>query len=219
MFLLSLLTLLVISVGFSQSRSLPSLSFHQFGFRAGLHLTQATVAAPYHSPMAAGFFAGVLANKSYNSLTGLRTEMTYSKEGLRLQKGSFSRRYDFRFIYFTSLFTINLGRLAQLQVGPQAGYMASAFMDTTRHLASSNAARLVSVTDRVNRVSYGACLGLEIYPKGGWIIGARYSLGMAPINKKEARANSYAFYENASPLRMRTISISVGYRFGEGIHQ
>jgi hypothetical protein len=192
-----------------------------YGIRAGLNISNITQGASIGARSKFGLVAGVFADQSIGKLKGMRDEITYSREGFKFKNSHASGSVDLQYLYITHLFTLNFGNIAQLHAGPQVGFLVNAIGDSIRNLNSSNASSFFSITNQTNRLNYGGCAGLEIYPWKGLLIGGRYNLSFSNINRKEASSYQMAsrsITANNNRFKNEVWNIVVGWRFGRGIN-
>jgi outer membrane protein with beta-barrel domain len=228
--ILSVLT----SIGYAQSVvNFSNITEHTlFGVKAGINISNVTNAANIRAKSKLGYMAGVFSDMSFGKLTGLRNEIIYSRQGFNYETSTQKGAVNLDYIFFTNLMTFNLGTIAQIQVGPQAGYLARAVVDTARKLINTNPGKLLSITKQTNRITYGACAGFEIYPWRGLLVGARYNRSFTSFLKRQTytatrvdreygtvqNRTSFSSSDN-SRFKEEVIQIFAGWRFGGGVNK
>jgi len=192
-----------------------------YGLRAGLNIARVS----NHSPIAAnsrlGFMAGIYADNSLGKFTGIRHELTYSRQGFRFSHPNASGKVDLQYIYITNLFVLDVGHILQVHIGPQVGYLLNAIGDTVQNLNSNTAHDFFSLNGQTNRFLFGGCAGLEVYPWKGLLLGFRYNLSFSPFNKREYNNSFYnreaartgLYSENNAALRQEIFQITCGWRW------
>jgi len=121
--------------------------------------------AAYFSPSTKGF--------------GYRSELIFSRQGFSYDDNGTRQSVQTDYLYLPQLTTFSIGKVFQLQVGGQMGYLLKS--SATSQSSSSNH----DVTDFMNRFDVGAALGFEIYPVKRLIIGSRYNMSFGNIYEQE----------------------------------
>jgi outer membrane protein with beta-barrel domain len=143
---------------------------------------------------------------------GFRSEIIYSHQGYSFANGGQNTAVMNDYIYLPQLTTLTIGKILQLQLGGQIGYLLNSEQ-------SSSNAKDSSVTGFMNRFDYGFAGGIELNPVAGFIIGARYNLGLGNLYKhyQETATNPTPFPLPFDPrttnLKNGVIRIFVGYKF------
>lgn len=155
--------------------------------------------------MVAAFYAPSSSGKGY------RTEIVFSRQGYSFDNGGRNTDVLNDYIYLPQLGTFGIGKVAQLQLGAQIGYLLNAKM--------SDGTKDTTITGLMNRLDYGFAGGLEIYPFKGFLLGGRYNLGLGKLYKRYEQSmtnpNPYPlpFNPETTDFKNGLIQFFIGYRF------
>jgi hypothetical protein len=144
------------------------------GLKAGLNFANVTKASSINSSNKTGFMAGVFLAPHSAGVLGYRTELIYSKQGYDFKTNTTTGSVTLDYILLPQLTVINIGKVAQLQLGAQIAFLINAKADSTNNQGTSNPYN--RVMDFYNRFDYGAAAGVEIHPYKALLIGARYNI-------------------------------------------
>jgi hypothetical protein len=143
---------------------------------------------------------------------GFRSEIIYSHQGYSFANGGQNTAVKNDYIYLPQLTTLTIGKFFQLQVGPQIGFLLNSKRSSADNKDSS-------MTSMMNRLDYGFTGGIDVNPTAGFIIGARYDLGLGNLYKhyEESAASPMPFPLPFDPrstnMKNGVIRIFVGYKF------
>jgi len=139
---------------------------------------------------------------------GYRTEVVFSRQGYNYDDGGKNTDVMNDYIYLPQLTTYTIGKVFQLQLGAQIGFLLNA----TKSTGSKDS----SITSLMNRVDYGFAGGAEIYPFKGLLIGGRYNLGLGKMYKQAYESpNPYPlpFNPETTDFKNGVVQLYVGWRF------
>jgi Outer membrane protein beta-barrel domain len=211
--MLILAPLLVFSQG--KKDSLNSKPKHQaknlyLGLKAGLNFSNVTNASSINASSQTGFHAGVLIDIG-GGLIGFRIEVLYSQLGYGYSTDSSSGTVTNDYISMSQLFTINITRFVQLQIGGQTGYLLNA--KATGNSQSTGNASVDQLLSYYNRFDYGFGGGIEVHPIAGLLVSARYNLSLNNLYKDALTNSSGTTYSPNINFKNNVVQLSVGYRF------
>jgi hypothetical protein len=153
------------------------------GIKVGYNVAKILGSANNFSPknqngfMVSGFYAP--ASKGL----GYRTELIFSRQGFSFDESGKMQNVSQDYIYMPHFTTFTIAKKVQLQAGGQVGYLLNA-KKSPETKTTSGSEQEQQITDFMNRVDYGAAVGVEVYPFKGLIIGGRYNVSMGNIYKK-----------------------------------
>lgn len=144
---------------------------------------------------------------------GFRTEIVFSRQGYSFDNGGKNTDVLNDYIYLPQLVTSGIGKVFQLEVGAQIGYL----LNSKKKTASGDSA----ITNLMNRLDYGFAGGAEIYPFKGLLIGGRYNLGLGKLYKhyqdQLSTTNPQPFPLPFNPektdFKNGVFQLYIGYRF------
>ncbi|GAC1422359.1 MAG: hypothetical protein NVS1B13_11150 [Flavisolibacter sp.] len=158
-----------------------------------------------------GYMLGVFLSPPRTRVVGYRTEFVFSRQGYSYDDGGKNTSILNDYIYFPQLTTFSIGKVFQLQIGGQIGYLVNA--------KKTSATTDSSVANLMNRLDYGFAAGFELNPVGGLIIGSRYNLGLGKLYKQYQSSSSggmpypLPFNPQTTNLKNGTIHVYVGFTF------
>ena len=199
-------------------------AFTLYGVRGGINITRIKDGSEVGITNRLGYHAGILFDKHFDQLKGMRHEVSYSREKF-IFNNSVTGTTTLKYFHLTNLFTLNFGNAVQLQAGVQTSFLAKAMVDTVKHILDTDASKVFSVLRESNRFSYGVCAGVEVYPYKGLLIGIRYNTSFTPINKSSRSGDrtsaQRSVITNGQDVRLKNqvIQISAGWRFGNDINK
>lgn len=195
-----------------QGQTTPKRNARKLGLKAGYNWSYATASQSGVSLNSkTGYMIGAFLAPHSKGL-GFRSEIIYSHQGYSFANGGQNTSVMNDYVYLPQLTTFAIGKFFQLQLGGQIGFLLNSEQ-------SSSNAKDSSMTNLMNRVDYGFAGGIELNPAAGFIIGARYNLGLGNLYKhyQETAASPTPFPLPFNPqttnLKNGVIQISVGYKF------
>ena len=210
----SFLVLILLSpfVLFSQGGK-KSKSGMGIGLKAGVNFANVTKASSINSSNKTGFMAGAFLSPPSAGVMGFRTELIFSRQGYDFKTNTTTGSVNLDYILFPQLTAINIGKVAQIQLGGQIAYLLKAKADSTTTQGSTNP--YSGVMDHFNRLDYGAAAGLEIYPFKGLLIGARYNISFGKAYQDPSSYNNGmrpSFFPSFD-AKNNVVQLFAGYRF------
>lgn len=154
------------------------------GVKGGVNFANVRNAESFSTNNRTGFMIGGFLNPGGGSqiggTSGFRTELIFSRQGYDYKANMKTGSVTLDYILLPQLYTINIGKVAQLQVGGQIAFLINAKADSS---GTQSGTQYGSVADYYNRIDYGAAGGLEITPTKGFIVGGRYNISFAKTQK------------------------------------
>ena len=162
-----------------------------------------------------GFTAGGVLRYRPSRGFALQPELLYAQEGTGngLTPGSSSADYDLRLHYLTLpiMAKVYIGRLVNVQAGPQVGLLLSAWQ-VGRIYTGSNSTVDREVSDTYASFNFALCGGIGVDLPFGLLAQARLNYGLADVNADADEAKFRQHYDFGG-LHTRSFSFSLGYLF------
>ena len=156
----------------------------RFGVKLGYNVARLSGSAVHFSPESQGGFNASIFYSPLSKGLGYRTEIVFSRQGFSFDGDGKMQNVRQDYIYMPHLTTFTIARVVQLQAGGQIGYLLNAKKEATSETANEE-----QLTGFMNRIDYGALVGLEVYPYKGIIVGSRYNISMGSPYKQGAAAS------------------------------
>src|SRR5215211_7170878 len=180
----------------------------KLGLKVGYNWSYITgSAAGFRQETNNGFMVGAFYAPSSKGL-GYRTEIVFSRQGYSFDNGGQNTDVMNDYIYLPQLTTYTIGGKIQIQAGGQIGYLLKS--------RATTGSKDSSITDVMNRFDYGFVGGVEIFPVGGLLIGARYNLGLGKLFKQDYTSPSpypLPFDPGTTNFKNGLVQLFAGYRF------
>lgn len=175
-FLLIAIASMAISASFAQMPDAAKVDASKYrtryGLKAGYNVAWMTGTPAHFEPSNTnGFMVGAFLAPPTKGGIGYRTEIVFSRQGFSYDESGTKQNIKQDYIYLPQLTTFGIGKVVQLQLGGQIGYLLNA--KSSKETGSSTEKKIM---DYYNRFDYGFAGGLEIYPFKGLLIGARYNI-------------------------------------------
>ena len=206
----SLIALAICGTALAQKAKSTNSFGPKFGLKVGTNWSWLTGSSQgFSSDTKTGFMIGGF-YASTSSGMGYRSEVIFSRQGYSYEDGGKNTDVLNDYIYLPQLTTFTLGKVAQLQLGAQIGFLLNAKKQTEEGDSS--------ITSLMNRVDAGFAGGLEIYPFKGLILGTRYNLGLGKMYKQDYQTqaqNPYPlpFNPETTNFKNGVLQLFVGWRF------
>lgn len=181
-----------------------------FGVKAGLNFSNVTKASSINADSRQGFMAGVFMAPPASGILGYRTELIFSRQGYDYKASSTTGSVNLDYILLPQLMTLNITKYVQLQAGGHLAFLINGKVDSS-FSSSSRPATPYKVLDYYNRFDYGFAGGLEVYPFKGLLIGARFNISMANLNKEAILTNPN--FVPKVDVKNNVFNLFAGYRF------
>lgn len=231
-FTLLLIVLSIVQIHQSFAQEMPQESMlkemksmtPKFGLKVGYNIASISGSTPNFTPKSSnGFTASVFYSPLTNGL-GYRTELIFSRQGFSFDESGKMQNVSQDYIYMPQLTTFTIAKRVQLQAGGQIGYLLNTKKEAAgSETPTSGAGDEKKVMDFMNRIDYGATLGLEIYPFKGFIVGGRYNISLGNMYKQSENLSSptatsvLGSFLPVNPTDFKgknaVLQFSVGYRF------
>jgi hypothetical protein len=157
----------------------------KFGIKAGYNVAKLTGTATNFSPDTRnGFMVSAFYSPGVKSGLGYRTELVFSRQGFGFDENGKKTNVTSDYIYMPHFTTFGIGKLVQLHLGGQLGYLLKSSKETTTGAKSED------VTSFANRLDYGAAGGIEVYPVKHLIVGGRYNVSFGNAYKRRTATNT-----------------------------
>jgi len=196
----------------AQAQTPPKNYKKKIGLKAGYNWSYATASqSGVNLNSKSGYMIGAFL-APHNKGFGFRSEIIYSHQGYSFANGGQNTNVMNDYIYLPQLTTFTIGKFFQLQLGAQIGFLLHSEQ-------SSSNAKDSSITGIMNRIDYGFAGGLELNPIAGFIIGARYNLGLGNLLRhyEQTATNPTPFPLPFNPqttnLKNGVLQVSIGYKF------
>lgn len=180
------------------------------GIKGGLNFANVTNAAGINNGSRSGFVAGLFLAPHSRSIIGSRTELLFSRQGYNYATGTTSGNVDLNYLVIPQFMTINITRFVQIQIGGQMAFLLNAKADSGA--AGGNKSPYGNVMGYYNKFDYGYGAGIELHPVAGWIIGARYNIGLSKIYSSLQNGQMPSF--SASDAKNNVVQVFTGWIFG-----
>jgi hypothetical protein len=189
----------------------------KYGLKVGYNIAKLSGSTPDFSPQSRnGFNVSAFYAPASKGL-GYRTELVFSRQGFAFDGNGKTQSVRQDYIYMPHLTTFTIARVVQLQAGGQIGYLLSAANES-----SSKTTQGEQMMQFMNRIDYGAALGLEVYPFKGLIVGGRYNISLGNPYKNTSGSSSVGTTPMPFPLPVNpadfkgknaVMQFFAGYRF------
>ena len=159
---------------------IPMAGFSQFkiALKGGLNFANVTDKAGINANSRRGYMIGGYIS-SKPKFFGFRSEIMLSRQGYDYSSNTNTGKVNLDYLLLPQLITLNFTKKVQLHAGLQAAFLLNANVDSTGNGSGS-------LFDYFNRFDYGVVAGGEIFPIGGFFIGARLNVSLHDVNKEEA---------------------------------
>jgi hypothetical protein len=198
-------------VGIVVLLALFSLPSHAgIGLKGGLNFANVTRASSINASSRSGYVVGVFFGTPPMGLMGFRTELLFSRQGYDFGSNTTTGFVRLDYLIMPSLMVINLGKIAQIQVGGQIAYLL--------HGNVSGASTGDPATDKIlnlfNRFDYGLAGGVEVTPFKGFLIGARLNLSLGNLYKDPSTftGGTPSFFPGIN-AKNNVVQLYTGYQF------
>lgn len=197
----------------------------RFGVKLGYNVARLSGATPNFTPKAVNGFNASIFYAPVSKGVGYRTELIFSRQGFAFDQDGKRQNLSQDYVYMPHLTTLTIAQRVQLQAGGQVGYLLHTKKETAAETtpAGTASSEEQKAMDFMNRLDYGATVGLEIYPYKGLIIGGRYNVSMGNFYKQAENLSSpsaasvLGSFLPVNPADFKgknaVIQLSIGYRF------
>lgn len=188
----------------------PFLAQAQIGIKAGANFANVTGASQVNPGNRAGFVAGLYLAPPAKGIIGSRTELLFSRQGYNYASGTTSGNVNLNYLVIPQFMTLNITRFVQIQLGGQMAFLLNAKADSSA--ANGSKAPYGNIMGYYNKFDYGFGGGIELHPVGGWIIGARYNIGLGKLYSSLQTGQMPSF--SASDAKNNVFQLFTGWTFG-----
>lgn len=157
-----------------------SCGCHYYGLKSGLNVSTINGDGTKDFQPKLGFVAGGYYEICIDDYVSVIPEIKYSQQGAKYSdnidtEGTIKLDY----IHLPVMAKYKLTNELTFEAGPQVGLLLSA-KDNFKSPIDSG---LIDIKEELNAIDFGANFGLNYDFQNGWLLGARYSLGLSNINK------------------------------------
>lgn len=157
-----------------------SCGCHYYGLKSGLNVSTINGDGTKDFQPKLGFVAGGYYEICIDDYVSVIPEIQYSQQGAKYSdnidtEGTIKLDY----IHLPVMAKYKLTNELTFEAGPQVGLLLSA-KDNFKSPIDSG---LIDIKEELNAIDFGANFGLNYDFQNGWLLGARYSLGLSNINK------------------------------------
>ncbi|MDF2191930.1 porin family protein [Paraflavitalea sp. CAU 1676] len=182
----------------------------KFGLKAGLNFSNITKVSSVNGQSRNGFMVGAFLAPPSKGILGYRSEIVFSRQGYDYKTSSTTGSVHLDYILLPQLMCINITKFVQLQAGGQVAFLVSGKVDSSAS-SYSRPNTPGKMIDYYNRFDYGIAGGLEVYPFKGLLIGARFNMSLATLNKEAIMTNPN--YVPRVDAKNNVFSLFAGYKF------
>lgn len=190
----------------------PFFTKAQIGIKGGLNFANVTNASSINAGSRSGFNVGIFFGGASKGIIGSRTELLFSRQGYDYKTNTTSGTVNLDYIMLPQLMSINITKLLMIQAGIQMAYLVNAKVDSTSN-SGSGSNPYGALMDYYNRFDYGVGVGVELHPYKGFLIGAKYNLGLGKLYK-EAQSGQMPNFSSVD-AKQNLVQLFVGWRFGK----
>ncbi|MDZ4793235.1 MAG: porin family protein, partial [Bacteroidota bacterium] len=186
----------------------PACCFGQFKFavKAGLNFANVTDKAGINANSRTGYMIGGYIS-SKPKFFGFRSEIMLSRQGYDYESNTNTGKVNLDYLLLPQLITLNFTKKVQLHAGLQAAFLLNANVDSSG--SSSNG----SLFDYFNRFDYGFVGGGEIFPIGGFFLGARINVSLNNANKEASGGGNWPNFLPKVDIKNNVVQLYAGWRF------
>ena len=149
---------------------------------------------------------GAVAEFKLSETISVQPEVLYSTQGVKSKELGFDADIKLDYITVPFMLKFYLVNGFNLEIGPQLGFLTSAKVELEESVE-------FDVKDSLKNVDVGANLGLGYKFSNGFIVGARYSLGLININDEEELEEFGLFNLDNYKLHNGVFQLSMGFKF------
>lgn len=146
------------------------------GLKAGLNFANVTSTSGINTDSRTGYMLGAYISPKAKKGLGFRSEFILSRQGYNYKTGTSSGNVNLDYLLLPQLITINFTKKAQIHAGGQLAFLMNADVDSTGSGSGS-------LLDYFNRFDYGLAAGAEVFPIGGFFIGARINISLKNVRE------------------------------------
>lgn len=179
-------------------------SSFEYGAKFGLSISELKGSENLKS-LRSSFSAGLVSEYSIDEHYAIQAELLYTRQGSTNrgnEQGSyFENRIDLNYFNLPFLAKYYIKQGLAFEFGPQVGYLISANYETKQ---AENSQR-INIENEIEKLDVSMVAGLSYKTDWGFLVGARYSLGLNNIN------NGFNF--ESGSLKNAVFQLYFGYLF------
>jgi hypothetical protein len=169
-----------------------------FGLKGGLNVSTIGGNASGNSSKI-GLHLGVFMDGKISDKVHFQPELLYSSQGSLIAINSDELRFNYNYMSVPLMLKIYLESGFHIQAGPQIAFLIDANATDGRNS--------MSVKNQMNGTDFSVCLGMGYEFEGGFLLNARYNIGLNSTTNNPATANQ--------SFPNRVFQLSLGYIFGK----
>lgn len=200
-----IVAVLIAGIAFAQSPPVQGTK-KTFGIKAGGSFSSLKNKSDIKAESQGNFMAGVFFSPVQKKGFGFRTELIFSRQGYNFRNNTATGDVKMDYLLVPALTTFNITRFAQLQFGPQMGYLLNAKADSTSTVSSTSTNP--NLLSYYNRLDYGVAGGIEFFPVKGLMLGVRYNLSFGGFEKESSSTGITGINPKA-----HVVHLYAGWRF------
>lgn len=210
--------LLFFSVTAIAQKKKPKKKSHStgIGIKGGYNYVNVTNITSVNGNNRSGFHAGIFyspGTKDEGGFTG-SGELLFSRQGYSYKTATNTGKVNLDYLLLPAFTNFKFGDFFKLQLGLQTAYLLNAKTDSSKPATSSTAYN--KIIEHYNRFEFALAGGLELGPIEGFIIGARYTIGLNAFNKEQpsnTTAPPFLPQISSASLKNNIVQVYAGYRF------
>ena len=169
----------------------------RLGIKGGLNFSD--LETDLNTDSKTGYHGGAFMTFKFTKLA-IQPEVIFSQQGAKFHFNGDEIESNYSYVNIPVLLKLYLIGGLNLQVGPQFGFLATAERDEFNQLTQSKSKEDVKDQLKNSEMSVGLGLGWDL--PSGFLISARYNLGLTEINDAEPTWNA----------KNQVFQVSLGYR-------
>ncbi len=191
---------------FSTASQLASAQI-KVGVKAGINFANVTSTPGFNNNNTTGYMIGGYIAPKSKTAVGYRSEIILSRQGYDYKTNTNTGNVNLDYLLLPQLITLNFGKKVQLHAGAQIAFLLNASVDST------NGNPAGSLFDYFKRFDYGVAGGAEVFPFGGFFVGARINLSFSNTNQNPPLGGSWPNFVPRLDVRNNVVQVYTGWRF------
>lgn len=187
-----------------------------FGIKGGYNYVNVTNITAVNGNNQSGFHAGIFYSPSTRdeaNFTG-SGELLFSRQGYSFKTATNTGKVNLDYLLFPAFTNFEFGKFFKLQLGLQTAYLLNAKADSSKPASSSSTYN--KMVEYFNRLEFSLAGGVEITPVPGFIVGARYTIGLTTVNKDHPFNTiipSFIPQTSGINLKNNIVQVYAGFKF------
>lgn len=172
----------------------------KYGLKLGLNVSNIYGYDKSFDSRVGGHFGLILRNRISENIS-IQPELLYSTQGVTEETDNVDITMKLDYLNLPLMFQFHTNQNFALEVGPQFGYLLNAEIKGEQGDNSES----VDIKDDCNKLDLGLNLGVQYETESGFIVHARYNLGISNIFEDDN--------EDGDNGKHSVISLGIGFRF------